>query len=376
MDTIQNSTLLVDGAAAFDEILRCIDAAHSSILINMFIWRDDAIGNRLAHAVLRAADRGVHVAISADRVGMILERCEESERSFFHTNPSAVERLKIWGLRLGYPKNRSGVKAEHTGSELLEKLLSHPNIVVDRDRKKNDHSKFYILDDQILIFGGVNVEDKECGADCAGRVYQDYMLKLEGVTHVRAFLDKLEHNQDTSDVYRFPMNNKTITPPVFEMYESFLSIINDAQEELVIVMAYFAPLNAIIEAIVSAWKRGVRIRILIPENANFQNNSNRKTIRLLMKYCRNEIEVRMSPKMIHTKLIFNENHVMFGSCNITNRAFYQLGEVDVELKNEETPLINHIKESMTNNWSMSQPVDNYRRIPYSPVIAWIESRLN
>ena len=124
MDTIQNSTLLVDGAAAFDEILRCIDAAHSSILINMFIWRDDAIGNRLAHAVLRAADRGVHVAISADRVGMILERCEESERSFFHTNPSAFERFKIWGLRLGYPKNRSGVKAEHTGSELLEKLLS------------------------------------------------------------------------------------------------------------------------------------------------------------------------------------------------------------------------------------------------------------
>ena len=56
VDTIQNSTLLVDGAAAFDEILRCIDAAHSSILINMFIWRDNAIGNHLAHAVLRAAD--------------------------------------------------------------------------------------------------------------------------------------------------------------------------------------------------------------------------------------------------------------------------------------------------------------------------------
>ena len=84
----------------------------------------------------------------------------------------------------------------------------------------------------------------------------------------------------------------------------------------------------------------------------------------------------MSPKMIHTKLIFNENRVMFGSCNITNRAFYQLGEVDIEIKNEETPLINHIKESVTNNWSMSQPVNNYRQIPYSPVIAWIESRLN
>lgn len=95
-----------------------------------------------------------------------------------------------------------------------------------------------------------------------------------------------------------------------------------------------------------------------------------------MKYCRNEIEVRLSPKMIHTKLIFNENSLMFGSCNITNRAFFQLGELDIELPNEDTPLINRFKESKEENWSLSQPVVDYRQIRYSPVIGWIESRLN
>ena len=95
-----------------------------------------------------------------------------------------------------------------------------------------------------------------------------------------------------------------------------------------------------------------------------------------MQHCRNEIEVRLSPKMVHTKLIFSENSVMFGSCNITNRAFFQLGEVDIEFQNEDTPLINHIKESVEENWSLSQLVEDYRRIRYSPVIAWIESRLN
>ena len=185
MSTIRNSTLLVDGAAAFDEILRCIDAAHSSILINMFIWRDDIIGNRLAHAVLRAADRGVRVTVSVDRVGMILERCEENGKSFFHRDPDVFELLKIWGLRLVYPRNCSGTKEKSGGSDLAEKLLAHPNIVVDRDRKKNDHSKFYIIDGRILILGGINVEDKECGMDCAGRVYQDYMLKLEGAEKIQ-----------------------------------------------------------------------------------------------------------------------------------------------------------------------------------------------
>ena len=376
MNTLQNTTLLVDGAAAFGEILRCIDAAHSSIMINMFIWRDDSIGNRLAYAILRAADRGVHVTISVDRVGMVLELSEENAQSFFHRNPSAFEMLKIWLLRWAYPKNHTGSTETPACTGLLEKLLSHPNIVVDKDCKKNDHSKFYIIDDHILIFGGINVEDKECGSDCAGRVYQDYMLKMEGGAHVRGFLAKLEQNRDTLDAYYFRMNNKVITPASFEMHESFLSIINGAQKELVIVMAYFAPLKSIIRAIVSAWQRGVHIQILIPEDSNFQNDSNRKTIRRLMKYCHNEIEVRFSPKMIHTKMIFSESSVMFGSCNITNRAFYQLGEVDIELKNEDIPLINHIKESVEENWSLSQPVDDYHRIRYSPVMAWIEGQLN
>ena len=95
-----------------------------------------------------------------------------------------------------------------------------------------------------------------------------------------------------------------------------------------------------------------------------------------MKYCRNEIEVRLSPKMIHTKLIYSENSVMLGSCNITNRAFSQLGEVDIQLKNEDTPIIKQLKESVAENWSIAQPAEDYRHIRYSPPVAWLESRFN
>ena len=249
MITMEKSKLLIDGAAAFEEILYCVDSARTSILINMFIWREDTIGIRLANAVLRAAERGVRVTISVDRVGMVLERCEEHGRSFFHRAPDWMEWLKIVTLRMGYPKNCGKMEKGCACEGLLEKLLSHPNVIVERDRKKNDHSKYYIFDEQILIFGGINVEDKECGADCAGRVYQDYMLKLEGEEYVRVFRDKLERNLDTADGYCFHMNNKTISPAAFEMKDSFLSIINSAQRELVIVMAYFSPIPEIVDAI-------------------------------------------------------------------------------------------------------------------------------
>ena len=80
----ETMTLLVNGKNAFPEIIRCIENAQISIEINMFIWRDDEIGNRMANAVLSAADRGVKVCISVDRYGVVLEKSEESKKSFFH----------------------------------------------------------------------------------------------------------------------------------------------------------------------------------------------------------------------------------------------------------------------------------------------------
>ena len=376
MNDTEKSTLLVDGAAAFEEILHCIDAAQSSVLINMFIWREDAIGIRLAGAVLRAAERGVKVSISVDRVGMVLERSEEHGRSFFHRAPGIAEWLKIAVLRVSYPKNCGETEKSCLCEGLLEQILSHPNITVDKDRQKSDHSKYYIIDGKILIFGGINVEDKECGADCAGRVYQDYMLKLEGEEYVSAFTDKLERNLNTADGYRFHMNNKTIAPAVFEMKESFLSVINGAERELVIVMAYFAPIPEIMDAIVAAWKRGVQISIMIPSQANFQNDSNRKTVSTIMKRCNNDIRVFLSPKMVHTKLISSEKSTMFGSCNITNLAFTLLGELDIELENDDTPLIAHIKKSVDENLALADKICDYREIRYSPITAWIEGRFN
>ena len=113
MNTFGKSKLLVDGAMAFEEILNCINTSQNSVLINMFIWREDAIGIRLANAVLSAADRGVRVTISVDRVGMVLERCEEQGRSFFHRNPDLIERFKIAFLKLSYPQNFGKAKTFH-----------------------------------------------------------------------------------------------------------------------------------------------------------------------------------------------------------------------------------------------------------------------
>lgn len=371
-----NAVLLVDGKEAFDEILNCIHRAQSSVLINMFIWRDDEIGREIAAAVLKAADRGVKVSISMDRMGFVLEMCEECERSFFHKAPSFFESAKIGLLRKCYPENCARVKRESPSHGLLESMLSHPNITVERDAKKNDHSKFYIFDDRILIFGGINIEEKERSRDCAGRVYQDYMLKMEGEEYVNAFYDKLHGNERPTSGYRFRMNNKTVSPAEFEMRKSVLSIINGANRELVIVMAYFSTVPSIMSALIRAWKRGVHIRILIPGRANFEDDSNKRCMHTLLKRTGNGIKVYLSPKMVHAKVIYNENTVMFGSSNITNRAFRQLGETDIELENTDCSVIRRLKETVEENFAAAQRIENCSQLRFSAWRALLEGLLN
>lgn len=147
-------TLLVDGKEAFPALLQAIGQAEKSLYINMFIWRDDEIGNQMAAAVLAAAERGVDVYLSIDRYGVVLEKCEECQRSFFHKTQTCFEKMKSSMLRLFYPTPGIPLWMADEESELCRRLLRHPRITVSCDVFKADHSKYYVIDDKLLFLGG------------------------------------------------------------------------------------------------------------------------------------------------------------------------------------------------------------------------------
>ena len=369
----QNFALLVDGKEAFPEILRCIGAARKSIFINMFIWRDDVIGNRIAASVLAAAERGVQVDISVDRYGVVLEKAEECKRSFFHKRQTLTEKVKTAALELLYPMPGAPKRARDEETALYRAVMSHPNIRVERDKFKADHSKFYIFDEEILILGGVNIEDKENGADLQGRIYQDYMVKMAGREYVETFLAKRERGEEGGEGYFFGVNVKE-PQRRFEMERLYLGMIEGAKEELLITMAYFSPLPQFLEAIAAAHRRGAKVTVLVPERANFQSDTNRKTARKLLKMTNNGISVYFSSKMVHTKLVANEEWVSFGSTNITKKAFRQLDELNLFLpRGGETAqqLVASVRESH----ALSRLVTDWRDVSYNRLLAWLEGFL-
>lgn len=369
----EDFTLLVDGKTAFPAILSCIEKAREKILVNMFIWRDDAIGNHMAEAICAAADRGVSVTLSVDRYGVVLEKSEESRRSFFHKSQTPSERLKSRALSIFYPMKGAPKRAKDQTSPLYERIVHHPNITLDVNSFKADHSKYYIIDDEILFLGGINVEDKENGADMQGRVYRDYMVKIEGRAHVEAFLEKLRTGADVAKGYSFGINRKMLG--LFEMEERYLSLIREARESLEIHMAYFSPLPRFLDAITKAYERGVAVTVVIPEHANYQSDSNYKTVKRLMKRTNNGIALYLTPKMAHTKLIANENWISFGSTNVTKKAFGQLDELNLFVEGKENPLADAIRADLEGERTRAARVLSDKSLRYRPIMAWLEGFL-
>ena len=391
--------LLVDGKNAFPEIIECMRKAQKSIHINMFIWRDDAIGNRLAEEVLAAANRGVKITISKDTYGSVCEHAEEAGTSFFHKRMSIAEKVKVATLKIMYrPAIVRG--AEDGESELYRKIMTHPNISVEADVFKADHSKFYIFDDETLILGGVNIEDKENGMDMSGRVYQDYMIRLDGAEYVALFKETREQGlaavlSETAGTAPaacafpalplfFGINRKFAGGKrIFDLEQMYLSMINGCQKELTVVMAYFSALPSFVNAICAAAERGVKVTLVIPARANFQDDSNKRAVCRIMKQadrrlCESSggsVTLWFSPKMLHTKLIATESIISFGSCNITKKAFNQLDELNAFIKAELTDLYAEVMESVQVTIAGSTQITSVGKITYNPFVAFLESFL-
>ena len=371
----QDLKLLIDGKQTFPEVLKCINNANKSIHINMFIWRDDKIGREIADALLVAANRGVEISISIDKYGAVLEKSEEAKRSLFHKRLTLAEWCKIRALELLYPTPNSPFAKRDDCDDLYRALISHPGIKVSEDVFKADHSKYYVFDDEILIMGGINIEDKENGSDMHGRVYQDYMIKLSGKKYVDALRKKLCLGVDTLENLRFGANTKSPYPVRFEMREKYLKFINEATSSLIIVMAYFSPCKDFIKAIANACARGVDVTLLMPASANFQDDSNKRTMEKLLNATGGKINVYTSPKMLHTKAMISDTALTLGSTNITKKAFKQLSELNIFIDDHESELRLELMKSIEENIAISRKITDASQIKYNKFNALCEGIL-
>jgi cardiolipin synthase len=175
--------------------------------------------------------------------------------------------------------------------------------------------------------------------------------------------------------YFFGINKKSDKQKMFEMEELYLNMIRNTKKELIITMAYFSHLDNFYKEIVDAYKRGVKIKIMIPNSANYQDDTNKRTVKKLMKECNDEIEVYLSNKMVHTKMIISDEYISLGSTNITKKAFNQLDELNLFIKNVKSTFKDELEKSIDENYKLAKRIKSYKEIEYNKVKAKIESFL-
>ncbi len=297
-----------DGAAAaFDTVLRLIGEARQEIAIHMYVWRSDEIGNRVGHALLEAARRGVKVRILKDSGAMMYERIEMNRKSFFPREPSAGRRL--WWKTISPTFPDTFLEDEFQNGAGAE-LAAHPNTELTWVEGVHTHTKYYLFDRRHLVTGSINIEDRH-------RRYFDYMVHLDCPELAARFLaresgaEPLDPGREVEFVFNQTMNGESR----FEIKPLLLELLAGAREEVHIEVAYIGD-PEVDAAIAAAAHRGAAVHLLLSEKANIGNDNNHRAAERLLRS--SPVQVYFTPRMIHAKMLaFDRQTVFSGSANLS-----------------------------------------------------------
>jgi cardiolipin synthase len=284
----------IDGRQSFRRIVRLIGRAKYSIVVQMFIWKDDDTGRRMASTLLAAARRGVNVDINKEAVGDLFEL----NGDFFGTKKSA--------------------------DPMWKEFWSHPRIRITV-ATNNDHAKVYVIDDQILLLTGMNIADEY------RYKWHDFLIELRGSAYVAQFLTH-EKSQTNSEQVELVMNTserKDIRPVLHTLLDS-------ARESVVVEHCYMSD-SEVNDKLIALSKRDVRVTVIIPEYNHLHYHSNMNTIgRLISEGKSANLNVLLYPNTFHAKIILVDYKTAFvGSANLMKNSLNEMGEVNVLIRGKQ-----------------------------------------
>ncbi len=233
------------GADLYRDMLQAIGDAQESILMETFIWKNDATGADFKNAINDAAARGVKVFVIYDGFANLVV-----PQAFFQFHPDVhVYRFPV------------------VRTSMLTKTLRSTGL---------DHRKLLIVDGEIGFVGGYNI------GSLYATEWRDTHLRLVGpsVWDLRqAFVNVWNEHKSGSapevvhtspDVWepRIRAVNNIPANLVYPIRGVYLDAITRAQDHIYVTMAYFIPDQQILRALLAASRRGVDVRIILPEDSN------------------------------------------------------------------------------------------------------------
>lgn len=245
---------LRDGGLAFPAMLAGIRAAARSISFENFIVADDATGQDFTTALERARRRGARVRVLYDPVGTLLVH-----------GGSVARRLKA-------------ARIEARPFRPLSPIAPWSWLRL----RHRDHRKLLVCDDLIAFVGGICISDHWAPSDRGGAGWRDTAVSIRGpaVADFQAAFERM-WRREGRDVAPAPPARDTTTargeaavivvddrPAAGRVAAIYRWLAEHAQETMELTDAYFVAPPQVLQALIAAARRGVRVRLLLPGRNN------------------------------------------------------------------------------------------------------------
>lgn len=231
------------GEDLYADMIAAIDGAEEQVLLETYIWKSDATGRRFKDALNAAARRGVDVFVIYDGFANLVV-----PSSFYDFDPDIhVYRFPVVRpSRLFTPLRSTGL----------------------------DHRKLLVVDGQTGFAGGYNI------GDLYATEWRDTHLRVQGPATWelrQAFLDVWNTAYGRPEIpYQRPRTwdphlraaNNMPSHLVYPIRGLYLDAINRASDHIYITTAYFIPDRQILQSLLAASRRGVDVRLIVPEDSN------------------------------------------------------------------------------------------------------------
>lgn len=297
--------LLIDGEAAFEEMLAAISSARRFVLVQFYIFRDDGIGRRFQEAMMERARAGVTVCFLYDEIG-------------YRLGDRFLRPLRDCGIAcFPFDPGRKGVRLQ----------INFRN-----------HRKVVLVDGTCAFLGGVNVGDDYLGKYPQRGFWRDTHLRVDGPAAAQAqvafFKDwfwatdelppvKFHIVPEDDGEARVLVWHTGPSDPQPECLLSWLAVINNARERLWLATPYFVPPEPVLHALRLAMMRGVDVRILVPQkNDNLAVQLASQVHLADMANCGAHV-YRWTDGFMHQKVaLADDGLVVIGAANLDHRSIF------------------------------------------------------
>ena len=314
--------ILHNGDALFPAMLREIQKAKSTITFAQYLFKGGSLARELAQGFAERCQAGVKVYILLDS----------------HGSGEAPEEIPA-------TMSKAGCQVEYF------RRIRAPQVILPwklLQYNYRNHRRILVIDGRIGFTGGYGISDAWMGDGRTPDHWRDTNVRVEGpaVKYLQAaFTDSwLETTGNLLGGNGFfpQLESRGQTPlqfvkssPVggsFQNYLLYLLSITSAKKSILITNPYFIPDDRMIEALLAAAARGVRVIVLVPGKIDFKityRASRRHYGRMLL----GGIQIyEYSPALLHSKtMVVDGIWATIGSTNFDNRSFALNEELNVAL---------------------------------------------